>query len=442
MKPLRVALPFVVAVLLPIGVGYGWPGVEVSRPIAAYLFFFFVAFVGRYLGFGPAIVCTIASTWMLWQIVLRTATHPMHIQTTRLLLFLAAAFFIAAVSRQRTKEVRDAENRMRALFDRAIDAIFFLDQAGDYIDANPAAMKLLGLAREDIVGHHIGDFTSQEMRNAAPEIHRQLMEGKSTTGFWTAVRSDGMTREIEYRAVANILPNLHVVICHDVTERITAERSLQELSGKLLRLQDEERSRIARQLHDTTAQNLAVMRLHLVRISRSAAVSDPVVKQGVEESLALTDQSIAEIRTLSYLLHPPMIEEAGLVPSLRWYIRGFEERSNIVTTLDAPELERLPRDVETAVFRIVQEALTNVQRHSGSSVARVALVREKQSLQVRIEDEGHGLRLALRNDPIALRSAGVGVAGIEQRVRELSGTMNVTSDDHGTRVEVTLPIKR
>jgi signal transduction histidine kinase len=226
---------------------------------------------------------------------------------------------------------------------------------------------------------------------------------------------------------------------HDITARKEAERSLQQLSGRLLRLQDEERRRIARQLHDITAQNLAVLRMNLSRISRFAV--DPEIKDSVAESIALTEQSIGEIRTFSYLLHPPLIDEAGLLPSLRWFARGFQERSGITVKLTAPEeLDRLPSELETAVFRIVQEALTNIQRHSGSAVADIRLEKEPRSIRLEIEDKGHGLPAHLRDQQEALMASGVGIAGIRQRVRELGGKMQIESEDRGTRIVVNLPI--
>ncbi|HEX2060437.1 MAG TPA: ATP-binding protein, partial [Thermoanaerobaculia bacterium] len=312
---------------------------------------------------------------------------------------------------------------------------------GRYVDANPAATRLLGIGREEIVKHRIGDFSSGPEQNSVNDLLERLMRTGTLTGEWTVVRTDGSRRETEYRSIANILPGLHCIISHDITDRKAAEQSLRHLSSRLMQLQDEERSRLGRQLHDMTAQSLAAVRLYLVRVSRSGAMNDPVVREAIEESLALTEQSIAEIRTLSYLLHPPMIDEIGLLARLRWYVRGFTDRSGIATTLDAPdELDRLPRDVEATVFRIIQEALTNVQRHSGSKVARIVLEPHGDDLRVRIEDEGKGLPQELRSDPHAMRSAGVGLAGIEQRARELGGTMTVRSDDDGTRVEVTLPV--
>lgn len=236
----------------------------------------------------------------------------------------------------------------------------------------------------------------------------------------------------------------------DITERKLAEeelgrraQQLQALSVRLLQSQDEERRRIARELHDTTAQSLGALRINLSTLKRSAAASDSSARQAVEESIALVDRAIAEVRTLSYVLHPPMIEEAGLLPSLRWYARGFQERSGIAVSLDLPaELERLPIETETAVFRMVQEALTNILRHSGSTLALIRIEREPGTLKVSINDEGNGLPSSLRGDEgdEKVFAAGVGIASMRERARELGGSMNVHSDDHGTAIEVRLPV--
>jgi PAS domain S-box-containing protein len=234
----------------------------------------------------------------------------------------------------------------------------------------------------------------------------------------------------------------------EITERKRAEeelarraQQLQALSSRLLQSQDEERRRIARELHDTTAQNLGALRMDLARLKRSAAASDPATREIIEESIDLADRAIGEIRTLSYLLHPPMIEEAGLLPSLRWYARGFQERSGIAVTLELPEeLGRLPIETETAAFRIVQEALTNVQRHSGSAVAEIRIEREAGMLKLEICDEGRGVPAALRDDERTLAAAGVGIASMRERARELGGTMSVRSGDRGTTIEIRLPV--
>jgi PAS domain S-box-containing protein len=329
-------------------------------------------------------------------------------------------------------KIEEGRLRMQALFDTALDAILFLDSAGRYVEANPAASELLGYTHEEILTMKFEDFTPPD---------EQVVLAKS--GELTILRKDGVRREIEYRTVANVLPGYHATFMHDITGRKEAERSLQQLSGRLLRLQDEERRRIARQLHDNTAQNLAALRMNLSRIDRSAAGSDPTIKEAVDESIAMTDQSIAEVRTLSYLLHPPFIDEAGLLPSLRWYVRGFEQRSGITVTLDAPdELARLPADLETAVFRIIQEGLTNVQRHSGSTVAHIRLAREPDAFRFEIEDEGRGMPEHLRAHDEALASAGVGIAGMQERVRELDGLLRIRSGEQGTRISVTFPLTK
>jgi signal transduction histidine kinase len=234
----------------------------------------------------------------------------------------------------------------------------------------------------------------------------------------------------------------------DITERKRAEeelaqraQQLESLSTRLLQSQDEERRRIARELHDTTAQNLAALRMDLSMLKRSVDASDPSARQTLEESIALTERAIAEIRTLSYLLHPPMIEPAGLLPSLRWYAQGFQERSGIAVALELPdELERLPLATETALFRIIQESLTNIRRHSGSSVAEIRIEREPGILKLNIRDDGRGVPLHLRGDETVLAAAGVGIASMRERVRELGGSMNVQSDDRGTAIEIRLPI--
>ncbi len=328
--------------------------------------------------------------------------------------------------------------RLEALFDTAIDAIMFVDSEGRYVDANPAAVTLTGYEREEILQKTAGDFMPADRQKDFARIWQTILDGGESEGEFTIRRKDGTTRQVEYRASANVLPGLHYTLMHDVTARKNAEKSLRQLSVRLLRLQDDERRRIARELHDTTAQNLVAIRLNLSRIRRSAHRED---KPAVDESIALAEQSINEIRTLSYLLHPPLIDEAGLLPSLRWFARGFHERTGIEVTFEAPlQLERLPPEVETALFRMVQEALTNVQRHSGSTVATIRVQKQAQRIRLEVEDEGRGLPSHLRERSAALAASGVGIAGIQERVRELGGEVQIGSEERGTKIIVTLPV--
>ena len=339
-------------------------------------------------------------------------------------------------------KIEESQRRLQALFDTAVDAIIMIDASGRYIDANPAATLLTGYTREELLQMKVGDLAQPDKRDEVMEIWNSLAADRLITGGeFQILRKDGGTRDVEFRMVVNMLTGLHCSHMHDVTDRNEAERSLRQLSGRLLRLQDEERRRIARELHDTTAQNLAAIRVNLSRIYKSPATAEIAIRESVEESLSLTDRSISEVRTLSYLLHPPLIDEVGLIPSLRWFTRGFQERSGITVTLGAPaELDRLAVDVETALFRIVQEALTNIQRHSGSTVAHIRLEKEANQIRLEIEDEGRGLPEDLR-EKSALTAAGVGMAAIQQRVRELGGQLQIQSHERGTSIVVTMPIR-
>jgi PAS domain S-box-containing protein len=341
--------------------------------------------------------------------------------------------------RRAEEKVEEHRRRLQAFFDTAMDAILFNDEEWRYVDANPAASELLGYSREEILQSRCGDFTAPEEREAVFASWGPMKATGRVSGDRRIIRKNGEIREVEFRSVA-VRPGLYCSFLSDITERKAAERGLHQLSGRLLQLQDDERRRIARTLHETTAQNLGAMRLNLSRISVWARDADPVVQDSLSETAALLDESISEIRTLSYVLHPPLIDEAGLLPSLRWLTRGFQERSGITVTLEAPDdLGRLTPEIETAIFRIVQEALTNVQRHSASEAATIRLEVREEALRISIRDQGLGMPLHLRADHLAMTAAGVGIAAMEERVRELGGTMNIASGEGGTIIEVDLP---
>jgi signal transduction histidine kinase len=209
-----------------------------------------------------------------------------------------------------------------------------------------------------------------------------------------------------------------------------------------MHVQDDERRRIATMLHETTAQDLAALKMLLARLNRTAGHLSQGERDALTESLSLADQSINEIRTVSYLLHPPFLDEAGLLSALRWYAGGFAERSGITVDLDLPEgFERLTLDTETVLFRIVQESLTNIHRHAGSETARIRLRRDAGLLVLAIDDRGHGIPSALLERITSGRGgAGVGIASMSERIEQLGGRLEVTSSDHGTTVLVRLPL--
>lgn len=349
---------------------------------------------------------------------------------------LAQGFVRDVTEREQTRR------RLQALFDTAIDAIVFIDSTGRPVDANPAACELLGYSREEIQAMPFDSLVAPDEREAIKDLCRELSDSRRMSGRMMIMRKGGETREVEYRTVSNILPGLHGAFMHDITDRTRAEESLRQLSGRLLRLQDEERRRIAQQLHETTAQTLIALKLNLAKARQSTSDGD-TLKNALDETESLAEQSINEVRTLSYLLHPPMIDEIGLVPSVEWFIRGFQERTAIHVDLSAAsDIGRFSPAIETAVFRIIQEALTNVQRHARSANVTIRIVRSADDVRLVIEDMGRGLPEGLRGQPIeVVAAAGVGVAGMYQRARDLGGTMNLRSDDHGTCIEVRLPIR-
>lgn len=226
----------------------------------------------------------------------------------------------------------------------------------------------------------------------------------------------------------------------EVSERKRAEMSLRELTGRLLRAQDDERRHMARELHDHAGQALAGLGMHLSALRSLARNQDPKIIALVAESQEIADDLSNEIRTLSYLLHPPLLDEIGLESALRWFVDGFSQRSKIKVDMQLPaDPARLPRELELVIFRVVQESLTNIHRHSGSFSAKIYLARSENSVQFEISDRGKGISSEKQKEMTAAK-AGVGVRGMEERVRQFGGTLQITSNLEGTKVSVTLPL--
>jgi PAS domain S-box-containing protein len=230
----------------------------------------------------------------------------------------------------------------------------------------------------------------------------------------------------------------------DITRRKNVEQELRILSGRLLTIRDEERRRWARELHDSVGQLLVGITMNLSILQRQLDGAAPIDSKFLSESMLLTNEALQEIRTLSYLLHPPMLDEVGLASALRWFASGFSKRSQIEIDLEIPEgLGRFPRDLEIAVFRIVQETLTNVHRHSGSSTAKITIWRSARQLRLKVEDKGKGMALPVSEKKDDRESAilGVGISGIRERVRQLAGQMQIRSGEWGTALEAVFPLE-
>jgi signal transduction histidine kinase len=216
-----------------------------------------------------------------------------------------------------------------------------------------------------------------------------------------------------------------------------SEKSLRSLTGRLLQLQDEERRRFSRELHDSLGQYLAGVKMNLDMFSNSRPADGLFT-----EAMELLDQSIAETRTISHLLHPPLLDEAGFSSAAKWYLEGFAQRSGIPVKIDVPEnLGRLPKAIELGLFRVLQESLTNIHRHSGSPRAEVALKASPDKVVLEIRDFGKGIppRLLVSFQTKGI-SFGVGLTGMRERVRELGGHLEVQAKSPGTLVSVALPL--
>jgi signal transduction histidine kinase len=223
-------------------------------------------------------------------------------------------------------------------------------------------------------------------------------------------------------------------------ERRHAEESMHRLSARLLQLQDEERRHIARELHDSTAQTLYGLAIKLRLVSQSGHPLDPKSDQLLNESRQLAEQLLSEMRTMSYLLHPPSLDELGLIPACRSLVKGFTERSHILVDLKVPpELDRLPREIETALFRVMQESLSNIHRHSGSKTACIQLSESEYEIRLEVSDQGRGLVHEMVDRVIDETLLGVGIAGMRERLRQLGGQLEIRSSSKGTTVIAALP---
>jgi len=217
---------------------------------------------------------------------------------------------------------------------------------------------------------------------------------------------------------------------------------IQELSRRLLRAQDRERRRLARELHDSTGQLLVTLTVNLALLKSEVETVNPRIEQLIGEVNSTAQEINRQLRTLSYLLHPPLLDEAGLVSALKWYIDGFTRRSDIKVTLNIPaNLERYTPDMEITIFRIIQESLTNIHRHSGSKTAQVRITHDSEQVRLEIGDQGKGIQDGENaSETLSAARPGVGILGMQERVRQFGGTFDFTSSALGTLTVVTLPI--
>jgi PAS domain S-box-containing protein len=267
------------------------------------------------------------------------------------------------------------------------------------------------------------DFTYHPMRNMAGKVEGILFQGVN------------VTEELQART------RLEARVKERTVELEQAEDTLRALNRRLLEVQDEERRRLALELHDSAGQWLAALKWKMALLVEDIAPQSTELAERVSECLTLLNELTKELRTLSHLLHPPMLDDAGLSPALRSYVEGFAERSGLTVNLELErEVPRLPREVETAVFRIVQESLTNIHRHARTQTAMVRIGHDSENVRVEIRDRGDGIVNFTSLDD-TLSKMGVGLRGMRERVRLLDGKFELQSGNWGTTVTATLPIR-
>jgi signal transduction histidine kinase len=290
------------------------------------------------------------------------------------------------------------------------------------------------------------EFVHPEDRAKVDEAFAASLDKHSpSTVEYRIVMPDGRVKFIEERWQAfrdeEGKPVRLAGTCRDITERVRAEEELQRLSGQLLRSQDEERRRISRELHDSTGQNLAALATDLSQLGASIPSSARKSRELASRCQELANQCIREVRTLSYLMYPPLLDESGLPDAIRHFSEGFSNRSGIKVELKVSEnFGRLRKDVELALFRVVQESLANIHRHSGSAQAKIALERKPDYVTVEVSDSGRGTSgKKLRTNRGMPFQIGIGISSMIERVKLSGGRLEIVSGDSGTTVLAIVP---
>lgn len=359
---------------------------------------------------------------------------------------------VQVVARDITERKRAQKELLRfeAIIQGTDEAIISYELDGTIASWNPGAERLYGYIAEEMIGQPYSIFLTSAQWES---VNDMATSGEHFTSprEMTRRRSDGV--EIRFSLTASLnrdpagQPYGISTIAHDMTESRKREneirimnRFLHQLSGQLLTSQDDERRRIARELHDSTAQTLAAVAMNLALVRNLSNPMDSSLRQTIEETLALAEQCSQELRSISYLLHPPLLDELGLVSALRSFMEGFTARTAIKVTLQtAPDLGRLSSAVEMTIFRIVQEGLANVHRHSGSRSASIQLRKLPEGIELIMQDRGRGLPPEVLSPGASGTRFGVGILGMRERAIQLGGRLDIESCGEGTTILVLLP---
>jgi signal transduction histidine kinase len=274
------------------------------------------------------------------------------------------------------------------------------------------------------------------LQQRAQALENEIAERKRAEQELRIAHNELEARVLE-RTIELQQKNIQILQQAEVLE--SANQSLRQLSARLLRVQDDERRRIARDLHDSTGQIVALLSMNLYALETEAGKTSPELAKAMSENIHIVNQISGELRTISYLLHPPLLDEMGLVSALRWYVEGFAQRSGVKVNLElAGDIGRLSAELETAIFRVIQECLTNIHRHSESPTAVIRMYASSGSLILEIEDQGKGIAQDKLLKMAA--SSGVGLRGMRERIKDFHGEFEIASDEKGTRVKVAVPL--
>jgi two-component system, NarL family, sensor kinase len=345
--------------------------------------------------------------------------------------------------------LQGAEHPYRLMIETIDEGAASLADDGTVLYANRSFAEIFDVPLEKFIGAPLNDFVFGEDRE--PLAH--LIADANINIVRGEIRLDShrqrpRTIRLTLSPVREQGVHTICVVATELTELIetnealrVSEVSLRQLSARLLKLQDEERRRIARDLHDTTGQKIAVLSMTLDRLAKLVDTRKADVKDALAESRDVVGKIGEEIRTLSYLLHPPLLDECGLASAVLWYAEGFKKRSGIHLSVSIDEeLVRLTTDAETALFRVLQESLTNVHRYSGSPSAEIRIFQSASKVHLEIVDHGKGVKAGTERPAFAgAPTLGVGIPGMRERIRQLGGQLEVEFSNEGTRVYASLP---
>ena len=347
--------------------------------------------------------------------------------------------------RQTQQAARQSQEIVNAFFSSSTVGFGILDSQFRYTRVNNVLLQMAGLSPEDLIGKPVSE-SFREPRARAEVVMREVLEtGRPVLDHEVFAEPPGRPGEFCHWLV-NYFPIRETggavaqigITAVDVTARRNAEEALRKLSGRLLGIQDQERRRIARELHDSLGQYLAGMKIAIDMLSVRSGKRDPLLVECTD----ILEKAISETRTLSHLLHPPLLDEAGLASAASWFVAGFSQRSGIPVSLDMPpDLPRLPEAIEIALFRVLQESLTNVHRHSQARSAEISVEADAEQIAIVVRDHGRGMPSHVVHQ-IQTESGklGVGLAGMRERIHELGGIFEVSSNAAGTVVRATIPL--